>query len=142
MSITTPKKIISTNYKDNIPRINIRFIINKEGKEKFGFPYIAILDSGSNILSIPKDIADTLGIKTKEKITNVETSDGVREEKIQVADNINFEIWGDKYEITRFENEKARIGETYTSILIGTPVFQYYIVTFNVSKKLTILEPK
>jgi len=140
---TNPKNIISTNYKGNVPRINIRFITNKKGKEEFSFPYEAILDSGSNILQIPKDIADYIDLKTREEIKEITTAEGTKKKKIQIADNISFEIWGDQIsESVRFNKEKAKIGEPYSDFLVGIPVFQDFIVVFKVSKKLTILQPK
>ncbi|UCF12043.1 MAG: hypothetical protein JSW06_08375 [Thermoplasmatales archaeon] len=135
--------MISTNYKNNIPRINIRFITNKKGKEKFSFPYVAILDSGSNIHQIPKDIADTLDLKTIEEERKITTAEGTVKEKIQITDDVIFEIWGDKISKSdRFNNEKFKIGKSYSDFLVGTPVFQYFTVIFVVSKKITILAPK
>lgn len=145
MPATTPlKKMIFTNYKNNIPRVTIQVIKTSGKKEEIGFLYKdSILDSGSNIISVPEDIAKWLNFVVKKEERETETAKGKITEHVQITDRFCFNIIDINGVSVRYDNERARVAPSDTEILIGTiPIFRDFNIVIKASEKLTVLLPK
>jgi hypothetical protein len=145
MPATTPlKKMIFTNYKQHIPRISIQVIKISGKKEEVGFLYKdSILDSGSNIICIPEDIAESLNLIVKNEVMEISTVKGKKKENVQITNNFCFNIISDEGNLVRYDNERARIAPADTEIIIGTiPIFQDFNVIIKASEWVTVLQPK
>jgi hypothetical protein len=120
-----------------IPLIPVNFFY-KDGTPTQPFQD-AVLDSGANQITIPKALADILGLKLYPRSGLAQTAAG---ESQAFTSTTNFNL-GRGGRVVKYTDIEICVMENCPAILIGIqPVFQDYSVTFKTYKNTCILEPK
>ena len=119
--------MVFTNFVNNIPRITMVFV-NKN--QDVYFTENAILDSGSNVLVITKEVFEFL------KQAPIK----IKEAKNEISD-AKFVV-GTKDINVLYEKEKVYYSPTAINISAGiNPIFRDFDVTISFKDQKTILEP-
>jgi hypothetical protein len=119
-----------------VPTIPVRFI-DAAGHTT---PIIhAILDSGADNITIPKDLADFLQLPLKLLPEQVSTAAGLVN---SYSSNVPFFILGQGGREVQYQDEQIRIIETCRAILIGIdPIFLEYAISINARDQKIFLDP-
>ena len=127
-AITPLKRMVFTNFVNNLPRIVMVFV--NADKDVY-FTENAILDSGSNVLVITKEVCEFL------KQAPIK----IKEAKNEISD-AKFVV-GTKDINVLYEKEKVYYSPTAINISAGiNPIFRDFDVTISFKDQKTILEPK
>ena len=129
----------SFSYDDlsGVPLVPINFFY-KDGTPTQPFNN-AILDSGASEITIPKVLADLLGLELKPRDHPAQTAGGEVEAYTAKTD---FNL-GRGGRIVKYNDIEICVMENCPAILIGIhPIFIDYIVTIMAFKKKCFLEPK
>jgi len=120
-----------------IPLIPVNFFY-KDGTPTQPFQD-AVLDSGANQITIPKALADILGLKLAPRSGPAQTAAG-ESQAFTATTNFNLGRGG---RVVKYTGTEICVMEKCPAILIGIqPVFQDYNVTIKAFKNTCILEPK
>lgn len=99
----------------------------------------AVLDSGANQITIPKALADILGLKLYPRYGSAQTAAG---DSKAFTTKTNFNL-GRGGRVVKYTDTEICVMENCPVILIGIqPVFKDYNVTIKAYKNTCILEPK
>jgi len=120
------------------PLIPLQFNLN----DGTSVTIVGLLDSGSDVILIPKEIAESLGLKAGRKTHEVDGVGG----KIKVAKagiRVNVDDGRHNYRIPhRLEVCVQQSGSMFDNILVGrVPLFEEFIVEFNEQASRVKLRP-
>jgi predicted aspartyl protease len=139
MPHTTPLLRFSFDYSSlncRVPRVPIRFI----GRNDKITPVInAVLDSGADEITIPKELADWLSLNLQPKPHPVNTASGKERAFTAAAD---FFLGRGGREV-KYKNVEICVIEKCPAILVGiSPVFEDFDVKISAGERKFVLEPK
>jgi len=134
---TLLKFIFTYDDQFGVPLIPITFF-RKDGT-KTQLLNNAILDSGANEITIPKDLADMLGLELHPRINPVQTAGGLTEAYTTTLDF----ILGRGGRFVQYTNVDICVMDHCPAVLIGIhPIFKDYTITIKAYQHKCILEPK
>lgn len=135
----SPLKHFVFNYKKyecNVPRVPIRFV-GTDGKSTP--PIEAVLDSGADQVTIPKDFADILKLSLKPRKDEIITANGPCH---AFSSKAHFFLGRGGREV-EYNDEEICVMENCPAILVGIcPIFEDYIVRIDAASKKFTLEIK
>ena len=123
-------------YNCRIPIIPVRFIRSDNESTPI---FHAVLDSGADTLTIPKDLAEWLGVKLQPKATPTVTASGSAKAYTGIAPLF---ILGQGGREVKYQDVEICAMENCPYILVGvSPVFEDYLITINARERKFTLEP-
>lgn len=123
-------------FQCRIPIIPVHFI---SIDNKLTPIFHAVLDSGADTLTIPKDLAEWLGVKLQPKVTPTVTASGSAKAYTGI---VPLFILGQGGREVKYQDVEICAMENCPYILVGiSPVFEDYQVIINARNRKFILEP-
>lgn len=148
MPHTTPLLRFEFNWRrfplpSTVPLIPIRFIYKDSSGQQKNTPLIyAVLDSGADAVTIPKDMADNWNLTLQQLPPNigVNTASG----KIPAfISKIDFLVGQAAARTVKYEDVEICVIQGCPAILVGIhPVFEDYDVTIKAEERRYVLEPR